>query len=520
MRYFLGLDNGGTTTKAAIYDEHGTELAMAGSSTELRVPQIGFAEQDMEELWQRNCRVVRMALERSGLQPRDIACVACCGHGKGMYLWGSDGRPACPGISSVDNRAWEYPVQWAADGTEARAFALSKQHVLASQPVALLAWMRDHRPEVLARSRYVFGCKDYVRFRLTGEACFERSDASGCNLMNLDTCEYDPELLRLFGLEACARLLPPLRNAVDICGCVTAEAAEATGLAAGTPVAGGAFDIDACAAAARVFDGESLCMIAGTWSINEYVASAPVTDGTVKMNSCFCVPGRYLVEESSPTSAGNLEWLIDTMLPELRSRCAAEGRSIYEIINRWVAEAEEAPCPIFLPFLMGSNVHPLAAGTFIGLNRYHGRKHMARAVYEGVAFSHRFHYERLLQSMPHPPRVIRLTGGANRSAVWSQMFADVMKCPVEAMDVNEAGTLGCAIFSAAAAGAYSSLEEAAGNMSRVARRFEPDRSRYTYYDQQYNRYRRALQLLDPIWGELDPQRGEHRPQGEKLCSKN
>lgn len=502
MKYFLGIDNGGTSTKAAIYDERGTELAVAGASTDLQIPQAGFAEQDMEEMWRRNCRVIRRTLEQSGLRPRDIACVACCGHGKGMYLWGTDGKPACPGISSVDNRAWEYPVKWAADGTEARAFSLSRQHVLASQPVALLAWMRDNRPEILTRSRYVFGCKDYVRFRLTGEAGFERSDASGCSLMNLDTCEYDPELLRLFGLEAYMGLLPPLRNSTDICGHVTAEAAAATGLAEGTPVAGGAFDIDACAVAARVFGDESVCMIAGTWSINEYVASAPVVDGTVMMNSCFCVPGKYLVEESSPTSAGNLEWLIDTMLPEYKAQCAAEGRSIYETINGWVAETQDAGGPIFLPFLMGSNVHPLAAGTFIGLNRHCGRRHLARAVYEGVAFSHRFHYERLLRSMPRPPRVIRLTGGANRSAVWSQMFADVMRCPVEAMAVHEAGTLGCAILSAAASGAYSSLEEAAANMSQVLRRFEPDSARAGDYDKRYHHYKRAIELLDPLWGEI------------------
>ena len=71
--------------------------------------------------------------------------------GKGLYLWGKDGRPAYHGIISTDNRAWRYMEAWRKDGTEEKAFQLSCQHVLASQPVALLAWMRDHSPEVLEK---------------------------------------------------------------------------------------------------------------------------------------------------------------------------------------------------------------------------------------------------------------------------------------------------------------------------------------------------------------------------------
>lgn len=502
MRYFLGVDNGGTSTKAAIYDERGGEVAVAGISTKLQVPRVGFAERDMEQLWQDNCQVIRRAIADAGIDPAQIACVACCGHGKGMYLWGGDGRAAYAGINSIDNRAWEYPERWRADGTEERVFALSKQHILASQPVAMLAWMRDNCPEVIGRSRYLFGCKDYVRFRLTGEAYFERSDASGCNFVNLDTRQYDRRLLELMGLGECMRLLPPLRDAWELCGRVTAEAAAATGLAAGTPVAGGAFDIDACAVAARVFDAHSVCMIAGTWSINEYVADAPVLSGEVLMNSCFCSPGKYLIEECSPTSAGNLEWFIDNILPELRGQCRAEGRSVYDVLNEWVAQTRDESCPIFLPFLMGSNAHPLAAGTFVGVNKYHTRKHLARAVYEGIVFSHRWHYEKLRRTMAEAPERVRLAGGAKNSPVWIQMFADAMKLPVEVMDVNECGTLGCAILGAAAVGAYPDTEQAARAMSRVSARVEPDGSRYAYYDRRYALYKRAIELLDPLWEQM------------------
>ena len=86
------------------------------------------------------------------------------------------------------------------------------------------------------------------------------------------------------------------------------------------------FDIDACALAVNVTDEENICMIAGTWSINEYLRKEPVTDGSVLMNSLFCLPEYYLIEESSPTSAGNNEWFIRQLLPELKA--AAEGHGL------------------------------------------------------------------------------------------------------------------------------------------------------------------------------------------------
>ena len=93
MHYFIGLDNGGTTTKAALYDVNGRELAVCRSNTAVMTPAPGFAERDMEEMWQANCAVIRGVLEMAGADASDVAGVAVCGHGKGLY------RPARLGLS-------------------------------------------------------------------------------------------------------------------------------------------------------------------------------------------------------------------------------------------------------------------------------------------------------------------------------------------------------------------------------------------------------------------------------------
>ena len=312
--YFLGVDNGGTMTKAALFDDQGKEICVASKASVLLTPFPGHTERNMEELWQDTAQVIKSVIQSSGIAPEKISAVACTGHGKGLYLWGEDKSPIRNGIVSTDTRAGEYLKKWEMDGTAAKVYPKTLQKIVVSQPCALLAWIRDCEPENYRRIKWIFEAKDYIRFRLTQKAYGEITDYSGTNLVNLRTRSYDCELLNLFGLSDLQDALPPLASSCDICGKVTKEAALATGLLEGTPVAGGMFDIDACAIASGITDAKSLCVIAGTWSINEYISKEPVEKLDGPVNSIYCLPEYYLVEESSPTSAGNLEWFVKSVL--------------------------------------------------------------------------------------------------------------------------------------------------------------------------------------------------------------
>lgn len=508
--YYLGLDNGGTTTKAAVYSEHGEEICTFSESTKVGVPRPDFAERDMDEMWESNCRVIKGVLKESEIDPKSIRAVAVCGHGKGLYLWGKDGRPVRPGILSTDNRAYAYPEKWRKSGAEAAAFRYTCQHILASQPTSLLAWLADNEPWTIERTKYIFACKDYIRFRLSGEACAELTDYSGDGFVNLYTGDYDGRILRELGLSGVSGCLPPLVLSTERCGYVSRQAAIDTGLAEGTPIAGGMFDIDACAIAAGVTDTEHACMVAGTWSINELLLSEPVADGRVLMNSMYCLPGYYLVEESSPTSAGNLAWYIKEMLKDLQDFFRKSGGNIYDEINSMVGSVPvEDFCPVFLPFIMASNVHPNARAGFVGVSAFHTRAHMTRSVYEGIAFSHRYHFDKLRKCIESEPKSIRLAGGASRSPVWVQMFADVMRLPVETVSAKETGALGAAMAAAVAAGDFADMYEAVDGMSRLGQPVTPDLTRSDLYDEKYELYIETINALDSVWDDMQKYVEEH-----------
>jgi len=499
MRYLIGIDNGGTFSKAAVFDEDGRQLAAASVPTQQILPRPAYIERDMEQLWEVNAHAVREAVAQSGIDPAAVAGISFSGHGKGLYLWGKDDRPVGNGILSTDTRAWEYPLRWEKDGTAQKVYAKTFQKILACQPVSLLAWMKDHCPEQLNRIQYIFSVKDYIRFRITGEACGEYSDFSGANLVNLQTGAYDRELLELFGLGEIFDCLPPLHRAADICGQVTPKAAQKMGLVSGTPVMAGMFDVNACGVASGLGDEQQMCMIAGTWSINEFLSRHPIVNGTVTLNSMFCIPGYYLVEESSPTSAGNLEWFIRNLMSGEKETCKSAGGSIYELTSRWVEEIEPQDDDlVFLPFLNGSNANPQARGTFLGLTSYHTKKHMLRAVYEGIVFSHAWHVARLLQNRK-PPQTIRLSGGAANSRPWVQIFADVLQLPIETIEDKELGAQGAAMAAGIGAGIYRDYADAITRTVHITGRVEPRPEYAVLYRKKYNRYCAVISALDGVW---------------------
>ena len=495
-RYLVGIDNGGTMSKAAVFTEEGRELAAASRKVELLEPQPGWSERDMDAMWRGTAEAIREAIGKAGVNPAEIACVACTGHGNGLYLIDADGKPVRNGINSMDGRAAGIIAQWKADGVDARALPKTAQCVWPAQPNALLAWLRANEPDAVARASAVLMAKDYIRFMLTGEVKMELTDMSGTSLMNVVTGQYDDEVLALFGIQEMKRLLPPLVKTADLCGTVTPAASAATGLKAGTPVAGGMFDIDACGLASGCVDERQFVMVAGTWGNNQYIARQPLVDKELFMTSCYSMPGWYLMLEGSPTGAGNLEWFVSEFLGDKGALLKQAGQGT---VYAWADAAVGALTPrendpLFLPFLYGSNVGYPAKACFLGLESRHTRDDVMRAVYEGCIFSHNTHLQRLY-AFRAKPEVIRLTGGASRSAVWVQMFADIFQVPVEIPDGSELGALGAAVAAAVACGLYPSYEAAVAAMTRVARRHEPNPALRDVYAARYAKYLKAVGVL-------------------------
>ncbi len=492
--YLLGIDNGGTVIKASLYDEKGKEIAVSGKKTELIVPLPGHIERDMDTLWEANYSAVNEVLAKSGIDAASIAGVAVTGHGNGLYMVDSDGRPVMNGILSADTRANEFVEGWYKDGTAEKVLSSTCQAIWAGQPVAILSWLKKYEPSVLNQVKWIFMCKDYIRFKLTGDAYAEITDYSGTNMMNVKTLEYDEKVLSEFGLYDIYDKLPPLKGSTQQCGFVNKEAAELTGLREGTPVFGGLFDIDASAIGIGITRPDLLCLVAGTWSINEFISPEPIESDSLFMCSAYCIPGYWLITEGSPTSASNLEWFVSQLMPQCE-----EGVSPYTQCDELVAKlSPDESDVLFLPFLYGSNVGQNASSAFLGMKGWHTKEHLIRAVFEGIVFSHMTHFERL-QKHQKNFSAARIAGGAARSDVWVQMFSDALQLPIEVMENKELGALGAAMAAGVGAGIFSSFDEASSEMVRISRTYQPDIARGKIYNIKFKKYCSVIEALKVFW---------------------
>jgi L-xylulokinase len=474
-KYLLGIDYGGTVTKAAVFGSDGRQVSVYSEKTDVAFSADGRCEIDPVRLKKTVMSVIRGAVAESGIAPSDVACVGISGHGKRLYVTDKSGEPVFCGILSSDRRGGEISERWKRDGTSDRAKKLTLQDADAPLPPVLLRWLKENEPDAYKRIGRVFEAKDYIRFLLTGEAYAEVTDYSGAGLMDLVNQRFDPKITDIFGISEIYGAIPPAVHSADLCGFITAEAAQLCGLEKGTPVSGGMFDIDACAVALSAAVPGDICVITGTWSINEYISASPVIADDGTRNSLFALPGRYLIEQSSPTSAGNLDFFIGTVF----------GGMPYEEADMLVKE-----CPyngvIFTPYLYGTNSKAKTAA-LSGLTRAHTRADILRAVFEGVAFSHKLHFDALCAHRDAPETVL-MGGGVCSSAVWTQMFADVLGVRLRTSSAKELGALGAAVCAAVCAGIYPDLQTAEKSMTGDGAVYEPDPAANAVYREKYGKF--------------------------------
>lgn len=500
--YLLGIDDGSTVSKAAIFDLEGREIWVASRKIEPDYPHPGWTERSMELLWQSTAEAVREAITASGIRPEQIVGVGVTGHGNGLYLLDKKGNPLRPGIQSMDSRAAGILDEWNRRGLHEQVFPYTVQSFWPGQPNALLAWIKRNEPDVYARIGAVLMCKDYINYCLTGEITTDFTDMSGTSLLDVRNKCYSQELLEMYDLGEIWNAMPRLVQSFEVVGGVTPRAAEATGLVTGTPVVGGIFDVDASALGAGVVGPGQACIIAGTWSINEIVTAEPLVDPSLFMTSIYTVPGLWLTIEASPTSATNLEWFVTHLCGEEKIEAKKRGVSVYEVCNEMVASLPPGGTDIiFHPFLYGSNVQPTARAGFYGIAGWHTKAHLLRALYEGVVYCHLNHVEKL-RAAGAKMSVARLTGGGSRSEVWTQIFADVLQLPMEVPTGVELGARGAAFCAGIGAGVYRDHAEAVTRAVKLERRQEPNPEVASLYQARYTEYQRLLQAMQEPWNHL------------------
>jgi xylulokinase len=454
----LGIDVSTTATKALLVDERGAVLGVAASGYGFEQPHPLWSEQDPALWWTGTMAAIREVLATTGVDPASIEGVGLTGQMHGAVLLDASDEVVRPAILWNDQRtAAECDSIREAVGAE-RLVAITGNDALTGFTAPKLAWVRAHEPEAWTRVAHVLLPKDYVRLRLTGVHAIDKADGAGTQLFDLAARDWSPVMLEALGIDPA--WMPPTFEGPTVTGTITAEASAATGLRAGTPVMAGGGDQAANAVGVGAVVPGRVALSLGTSGVVFATTDGPLVEPQGRVHAfCHAVPGKWHLMSVMLSAAGSLRWFRDAVAPGTPFDALVDG-------NEGAAGAPPGSGGLlFLPYLTGErspHPDPLARGAFVGLTLAHDRRHLARAVIEGVAFGLRDGLDLMIAAGMPPPARVLASGGGTASPLWCQVLADVLDAEIATVSTTEGAAYGAALLAAVGGGWYPTVEAAAG----------------------------------------------------------
>ena len=491
MGHVLGIDVSTTATKAVLIDEAGAVRGIGTAEYGFDVPHPLWSEQDPQLWWDGAARAIRSVLASTGVAGEDVAAVGMTGQMHGAVLLDATGGALRPAILWNDQRTGhECDAIRRAVGAQ-RLIAITGNDALTGFTAPKLVWVRDHEPDVWRRIAHVLLPKDYVRLHLTGDYAVDKADGAGTLLFDLGARDWSPEILT--ALEIDPAWLPRTWEGPEITGVITPSAAAATGLRAGTPVVAGGGDQAANAVGVGAVSPGAVALSLGTSGVIFAPTDAPLFEPHGRVHAfCHAVPGRWHMMSVMLSAAGSLRWFRDALAP---------GVAFGDL----TAAAGEVPAGsdglLFLPYLSGErspHPDPLARGAFVGLTLAHDRRHLTRAVLEGVAFGLRDGLDLMLAAGVPPPPQIRVSGGGTASGLWRQILADVLQAEIATVNTTEGAAFGAGLLATVGAGWFPSVEAAVAASVRATPAAAPGPDA-AGYQAAHARYRALYPALTPTF---------------------
>ncbi|GIX14502.1 MAG: sugar kinase [Paracoccaceae bacterium] len=447
MTCLLGIDIGTFESKGVLTDAEGRILAEARCPHRMIVPRPGWAEHRAEEDWWGDfVRITRALLDRAGIDPARIACVAASAIGPCMLPVDADGRPLMNGVLyGVDTRATA-EIDELTRRIGGQVLLERGGNALTSQSVGpKILWLRRNHPDLFRRMACVHTSTSYIVYRLTGETVIDHYTAANfAPFYDVERRDWTDELDDTVG----PRQLPRLLWSTEIAGHVTAAASAETGLAAGTPVTCGTIDAAAEAVSVGVRQpGDMMVMYGSTVFIIQLTARR-IRDARL-WYAPWLQPGMHAAMAGLATSGTLTHWFRDQFARELPAETAFAALA---------AEAEASPPGarglLMLPYFSGERTplhDPAAKGAFFGLNLTHSRGDMYRALIEGIANA-TAHAIDCYREAGQPPARVRAVGGGTQNRVWLQATSDIARLPQALCERTVGASYGDAFLAALAAG--------------------------------------------------------------------
>jgi xylulokinase len=491
MTYLMGIDTSTTATKALLMGADGQVVAVASSAYSYDTPQPLWSEQHPDVWWQATVASVRQVLAQAAVDAAEVKGVGLTGQMHGLVLLDAAGEVLRPAILWNDQRTGAECDEIRTLLGKERFIQITGNDALSGFTAPKVLWVKKHEPEIFARIGQILLPKDYVRFKLTDRYATDRAGGAGTVLFDLRERDWSPEVVAALDIDPA--WLPPTFEGTAVTGQITPQAAEATGLRAGTPVVGGGGDQAAGAVGTGAVVEGVVSLSLGTSGVVFAAVDRPIIEPEGRLHAfCHAVPAKWHLMGVMLSAGGSLRWYRDTL---------AAGVDFETLLGPAAEVAPGSEGLLFLPYLTGERTphpDPLARGAFVGLTVRHSQAYLTRALLEGVAFGLRDSFELMQAAGLAGIQQVRVSGGGARSPLWRQILADVLDAELVTVNTTEGAAYGAALLAAVGAGIFSDVESACAATIRLTGRTVSGAAR-DIYQEMYPLYRNLYLALRPTF---------------------
>lgn len=492
--YILSFDFGTSGVKAALTSSSGKLLVTVNKQYELHMPEINYAEQDVDDYWKAACLATRELLTLTEIDPESIEAISLCSQGMGLIPLDKQGKPLRRNIIWLDNRAGEQAKQINEK--------MGSQHVTAASVVAKMLWLSQNEKHVFDQTCFFADCTGYIVYRMTGNLYMELTNSSPYSL-DMQQLETKNKLYDTAGVSLSR--IPPLKICTEYVGNVTRDAAREMGITTHTKVYMGSGDVPTAAAGAGcVSVGDAhICLASSGWLsvLTEDQFYPHLSPGVYQI---YSINRHIHLYGGGVQSVGAFfEWGISQFY---RSEKTFQSNNIYQLIEEEVRIIPPG-CNglIATPWLYGESC-PISddkvKALFFNFSSKHDRRYFLRAIMESVCFSLRWQMEYYHQDTGLGITELSAIGGCATNDIWLQMAADVLGVKISVPpNVLHAGAHGSAMIAGIGHGTCSFAS--VRNWVSQEKLFIPRRIHKTVYDKQYAVFKKLYDSLKPHYHELN-----------------
>lgn len=446
--YMIGIDIGTTSTKAVLFSTQGRPIISESVEYPLYTPTPSVAEQDPDQIFNAVIQVINGVVKNSALGASDVAGVCFSAAMHSLIVMDSGGRPLTRCLTWADNRSrtWAQKIKEDMNGHDVYRRTGTPIHPMS--PLAKITWLRHEREAIFVKADKFISIKEYVFYRLFKQYIVDYSIASATGMFNLQKLNWDREALQIAGIST-ERLSEPVPATTIVRG-LSASDAAALHLHRDTPFVIGASDGVLSNLGLNAIDKETVAVTIGTSGAVRTMVDRPNTDPEERTFCYVLTENEWVIGGAVNNGGIALRWLRDQLAIAEFEAAYKQGVDVYDLLTRMASEVQPgSEGLIFHPYLTGERA-PLwnedARASFFGLGLHHQKKHLVRAVLEGVIYNLFSVLQALEEVTGTIPNKMMATGGFARSSLWRQMMADIFDHKVIVPESYESSCLGAAVL--------------------------------------------------------------------------